>query len=268
MIGSTPRAPPRPRCAAARNAGTRSCGARPHDAAHVQGVAHLAVERVPHREARTARRRRVVGGHQPRAAGAVQADRHAVLAGHGPELGDRRARAAGDGQRQPLVGEQRPAGGVRGAVDQLRPRPAGRPAAASAGTTACVMIARAVPSASLPMRNTTVLPVRSTPVASANTFGRPSNTNPTTPSGSRHCCDGPLPRAAPRRPAASGGGDVAPRAQPGDHVGAHRRRQLEATGRAARGRGAVARRPRWPRRSAAKTVSSARRRAKRVEELR
>ena len=44
------------------------------------------------------------------------------------------------------------------------------------------MIARAVPSASLPMRNTTLLPPRSTPVASASTFGRPSNTNATTPS--------------------------------------------------------------------------------------
>ncbi len=45
------------------------------------------------------------------------------------------------------------------------------------------MIAWAVPRASAPMRNTTVLPVRSTPVASANTFGRPSNTKPTTPRG-------------------------------------------------------------------------------------
>ena len=43
----------------------------------------------------------------------------------------------------------------------------------------------AVPSASRPMRNTTVLPPRSTPVASAKTFGRPSNTNPITPSGAR-----------------------------------------------------------------------------------
>ena len=43
----------------------------------------------------------------------------------------------------------------------------------------------AVPSASRPMRKTTVLPPRSTPVASAKTFGRPSNTNPITPSGAR-----------------------------------------------------------------------------------
>ena len=63
--------------------------------------------------------------------------------------------------------------------------PIGRPAAASAGSSACSTIARAVPSASDPIRNTAVLPVRTTPAASANTFGRPSNTNPTTPSGAR-----------------------------------------------------------------------------------
>ena len=62
----------------------------------------------------------------------------------------------------------------------------------SAGVSAWATMARAVPSASLPIRNTTVLPVRNTPVASANTFGRPSKTNPTTPSGARrdetdHC---------------------------------------------------------------------------------
>jgi hypothetical protein len=48
------------------------------------------------------------------------------------------------------------------------------------------MIACAVPNASLPILNTAVLPVRNTPVASANTLGRPSNTNPTAPSGARH----------------------------------------------------------------------------------
>ena len=48
------------------------------------------------------------------------------------------------------------------------------------------MIASAVPRASDPMRMTTVLPVRSTPVASAKTLGRPSKTKPTTPSGARH----------------------------------------------------------------------------------
>jgi hypothetical protein len=37
------------------------------------------------------------------------------------------------------------------------------------------------------MRKTTVLPVRSTPQASAKTFGRPSNTNATTPSRSVTC---------------------------------------------------------------------------------
>ena len=45
------------------------------------------------------------------------------------------------------------------------------------------MIARAVSSASLPILNTQTLRLASTPVASAKTFGRPSKTNPTTPSG-------------------------------------------------------------------------------------
>ncbi|CAB4566154.1 unannotated protein [freshwater metagenome] len=49
------------------------------------------------------------------------------------------------------------------------------------------IIAFAVPKASLPIRNTTVFPLRSTPVASAKTFGRPSNTKPMTPKGARHC---------------------------------------------------------------------------------
>jgi len=66
--------------------------------------------------------------------------------------------------------------------------PAGRPAAARAGSTASAMIASAVPSASDPIRITTVLPVRTTPAASANTLGRPSNTNATTPSGARRAC--------------------------------------------------------------------------------
>src|SRR5690554_2418566 len=56
--------------------------------------------------------------------------------------------------------------------------PSRRPAAAIAGSRACSAIARAVPRASEPIRNTTVFLERSTPVASANTLGRPSNTNP------------------------------------------------------------------------------------------
>ena len=63
--------------------------------------------------------------------------------------------------------------------------PAGRPLAASAGATACSTIARAVPSASEPMRITTLLPLRTTPAASAKTLGRPSNTKATTPTGAR-----------------------------------------------------------------------------------
>jgi len=64
--------------------------------------------------------------------------------------------------------------------------PSGSPAARNDGTRAWRTIARAVANASDPMRNTTAFPVRTTPQASANTFGRPSNTNPTTPSGARH----------------------------------------------------------------------------------
>ncbi len=60
--------------------------------------------------------------------------------------------------------------------------PAGRPTSASAGSNACSTMARAVPSASEPMRNTTVSPARSTPQASAKTLGRPSNTKAITPS--------------------------------------------------------------------------------------
>ncbi|MNN29110.1 hypothetical protein D3C81_1427000 [compost metagenome] len=48
-------------------------------------------------------------------------------------------------------------------------------------------MACAVPNASLPMRKTAVLPVRKTPAASANTFGRPSKTNATMPNGETTC---------------------------------------------------------------------------------
>mmetsp|Transcript_10386 Transcript_10386/g.30883 ORF Transcript_10386/g.30883 Transcript_10386/m.30883 type:complete len:241 (+) Transcript_10386:893-1615(+) len=60
--------------------------------------------------------------------------------------------------------------------------PSGRPASRREGSSACSMMAFAVPRASLPMRKTTVLPPRSTPVASASTFGLPSKTKPTMPS--------------------------------------------------------------------------------------
>ena len=87
------------------------------------------------------------------------------------------------------------------------------------------MIACAVPSASLPIRNTAVLPVRSTPVASANTFGRPSNTNPTTPSGARHDdADHPFVFDA-RQLLVSTSRRRRPAAQAGDHPGPHRASQ-------------------------------------------
>ena len=126
-----------------------------------------------------------LAGDEPGATRAVQADRRAGLAGDRAELGDGGAGAAGDGEREAAVVEQRPSGGPRRrAHERHRHRP-GSPAAASAGASAAATIASAVPSASEPMRITTVLPVRSTPVASAKTLGRPSNTNPTTPSGAR-----------------------------------------------------------------------------------
>ena len=61
--------------------------------------------------------------------------------------------------------------------------PTGIPASARLGVTHSLIIASAVSKASLPIRKTQTLRLRKTPVASANTFGRPSNTKPTTPSG-------------------------------------------------------------------------------------
>ena len=70
---------------------------------------------------------RCIGGdHHPRPTGAVQADRHAVLARHRAQLRDCRTRATGDRQTEPAVGEQRPARGVRRRVDQLH-RTGGQP---------------------------------------------------------------------------------------------------------------------------------------------
>ena len=128
----------------------------------------------------------VLAGDDPGPAGPVQADRDAGLATRRhraerrpyPTLG--RRRAPGGGRRT-----ARMAGAARRGVDESHgTEPAGLHWRAPA-TSACSTIARAVPSASEPMRNTTVLPLRSTPPASANTLGRPSNTKPTTPSGAR-----------------------------------------------------------------------------------
>ena len=63
----------------------------------------------------------------------------------------------------------------------------GSPASMREGRIMTSIIAFAVPRASLPMRNTTAFPPFNTPVASANTFGRPSNTKPNTPSGATRC---------------------------------------------------------------------------------
>ncbi|CAB5004200.1 unannotated protein [freshwater metagenome] len=61
--------------------------------------------------------------------------------------------------------------------------PIGNPDFCNAGATTKAINCFAVPKASLPIRNTTVFPLRRTPVASANTLGRPSKTKPRTPSG-------------------------------------------------------------------------------------
>ena len=76
---------------------------------------------------------------------------------------------------------------ARAAASTSRTVPDGRSAASRAGVRAADTMALAVPRASLPMRNTTALPLRNTPQASANTLGRPSNTKPTTPSPARRC---------------------------------------------------------------------------------
>ena len=103
------------------------------------------------------------------------------------------------------------------------PVPAGRPEAASAGSRACSTIACAVPSASEPIRNTTVLPgADDTCRVGEHVRVGPSNTNPTTPSGARRAssvqpsCS--ITRAR-RRHARRG---RRPAAKSVDHVGAHR----------------------------------------------
>ena len=126
------------------------------------------------------------GDDDPRSPGAVQADGHAMLSGDRTELGNRCAGTASDRERKALVGEERPTQRRARLTRPDAPPPRADRPLSSAGATQLLMIACAVPKASLPIRNTAVLPVRSTPVASANTLGRPSNTNPTTPSGARH----------------------------------------------------------------------------------
>ena len=258
-----------PRRSAARRArrGRRPRGRRAAGMQHTLSVLHT----LRSSECTTAAAKAVgVGvsaGDEPRSAGAVQADRHAGLAGDGAELGDGGARAAGDGQRQAAVGEQRPAGGVRRRVDE-RHRAGRQPGRGERRREGGVddRLRRAQRVA--PMRNTTVLPVRSTPVASANTLGRPSNTKPTTPSGRtprRHRPAVVLDRG--RRGVAPQVG-VAPAAQAGDHVGAHPVGQHQAGRRAPGRRRPVRRRRRWPRRIGAtrRVVGEAPRRS--VEERR
>ena len=57
----------------------------------------------------------------------MQADRDAGLAGHGAELGDGTAGAAGNGEREPRIGEHGPTGRPRRRLRPATPLPAGRP---------------------------------------------------------------------------------------------------------------------------------------------
>ena len=82
------------------------------DATDVERVADLAVERARHCGGEA------IGigsdaGDEPRAAGPVEADRHAGLAGDGAELGDGGPRTPGHGEGQARVGEHRVAGRPR-----------------------------------------------------------------------------------------------------------------------------------------------------------
>ena len=117
------------------------------------------------------------------AAGPVEADRHAGLAGDGAELGDGGPRAPGHREARRGWENIASAGRPRWRERERGRAPAAAPLRRARASSACSWMAMAVPSASRPMRKTTVLPPRSTPVASAKTFGRPSNTNPITPSG-------------------------------------------------------------------------------------
>ena len=92
-------------------------GARLHDAAHVEGVADLAVDGVrdggeePHRICRFV-------SDQPGAAGAVKADWGSRLSGYRAKLRNGRPRSPRHGQRKPAVGEQRPPRRTFCAVEQ------------------------------------------------------------------------------------------------------------------------------------------------------
>ena len=142
----------------------------------------------------------------------------------GPSPGRRRAR--GDDRRTaPTRRRDRRAPG--------RPRPrAGRPRRAPARARLHDGLGRAQGVGA--DAQTTVLPLRSTPAASAKTLGRPSKTKPTTPSGEPHRRARGGRRRQPRRPAT---------------MSARMRREHQAGGRSVPGGRRRPRRPRWPRRS-------------------
>src|SRR5579862_8379020 len=81
--------------------------ARLNDAADVQRIAHLAIQRVEHRGFKSHGVSRLVGD-KPGAACSVQAYGYSRLASHGPKLRHRLSRSPSHCQRQPVVREQRP----------------------------------------------------------------------------------------------------------------------------------------------------------------
>jgi len=107
-----------------------------NDAAHVEGVAHLAVERVLDRRREPVRIGPAVGD-DPGTARTVEADGNSRLSGDRTELGHGRAGPAGDCERQARIGEQRPAGGVRGRRHE--PDRAGRQTGAGQRGIECVL---------------------------------------------------------------------------------------------------------------------------------
>ena len=236
-------------------AGHQVGGAVADDAAHVQRVAHLAVERVRATAARTRRRRR-------RSAATIQAPPVPCRLTGTPAW---RATAPSWATAGPEP--RATASASRGSANSAQP------AACAAASTSCTApvgqagvgerrARRRAPRspAPCPARRSRCgtrrcCRVRSTPVASANTLGRPSNTKPTTPSGARRARTRPAVvvdrLGPPRRGAAS------LRAQPRSPSTMSARiagGQHQPGGRPARGRGAARRRRGWPRRSARDAV--------------
>ena len=166
----------RPPCRrASRNTGTRSTRG-PRDAADVERVAHLAVERVD-----DARREPVgvgaLAGDEPRAAGAVQAHGRSPTGGRPRRAGRRRAPSRGRRRAPRRAGRTAPSRRRAPSSATSVIVPGGQPGRRERRLDGVRRRSpRRCPARREPMRITTVLPVRTTPAASANTLGRPSNT--------------------------------------------------------------------------------------------